>query len=185
MRMHLSVSIGAHMYPQRSAVQKAFGMELWVVVSCQIWVFATEFWSFGKAVCVVTHRPICLIHIETWPGFWPSIFYRRSKSGLSACKADIFQAEISPHLSHMSFSVYHFTLFSLDYSMLVHGAVPVVMYVVMKRMNQDYECQRSLHSAEGLQWVPTAAFIFSITRNIKQPRDTYRVSRPRIFCLQV
>lgn len=69
--------------------------------------------------------------------------------------------------------------------MLVHGAVPVVMYVVRKIMNQDYECQRSLYSTEGLQWVPTAAFIFSITKNIKQPRDTYRVSRLRIFCLQV
>lgn len=109
----------------------------------------------------------------------------RSNSGLHTCKADIFQAEISPHLSHMFFSVYHFTLFSLDYSMLVHGAVPVVMYVVRKIMNQDYECQRSLYSTEGLQWVPTAAFIFSITKNIKQPRDTYRVSRLRIFCLQV
>lgn len=67
--------------------------------------------------------------------------------------------------------------------MLVHGAVPVGMYVVRKSMNQDYDCQRSLHSAEGLRWVPTAAFIFIITKNVKQPRETYRVSRPRIVSL--
>ena len=145
-------------------------MELWVVVSCQIWVLATEFWFFGKTVCVVTHRPICLIHIKTkiltkhiLQECW------RSNSGLCACKADLFQAEISPHLSHMFFNVYHFTLFSLDYSMLVHGTVPVVMYVVRKRMNQDYECQRSLHSAEGLQWVQQLPLYSALQRTLNNP----------------
>lgn len=53
--------------------------------------------------------------------------------------------------------------------MLVHGAVPVVMYVVRKRMNQDYECQRSLHSTEGLQWVPTAALYSALRRTLNNP----------------
>lgn len=55
--MHLSVSICAHMCPQKPNVRNTLGMGLWVMVSCQIWVLATEFWSFGKAVCVVTKEP--------------------------------------------------------------------------------------------------------------------------------